>query len=464
MRITESKLSEILKADINNIEVDSRNIKPKDIFVAIKGVEIDGHNYIGQAISNGAKTIVCQEIPEDIEKGNFKNIRFFEVPNTRKALAILSSAYYDNAHKKMKLIGITGTNGKTTTSELSYQMLQKLGKKVGLISTVSAKSPSGEIDTGLHVTTPDALQLHKLIKQMAEENCEYLIIETTSHALDQHRTYGLKFEIGAITNITPEHLDYHKTFENYLDTKSKIIGQSKKVILNKWDPSLKKLLKKIPQNKEYKVIDYKKLNIPTDFFKEFPGEYNLENASIAFAIVEELTGKQDPKILEGLSSVKGRMEKIHNTKGLEIIIDFAHDHTSQEKILKYAKENLKGNLIHVFGCAGLRDRTKRPKMGAVSARYATKTIVTAEDPRTEDLDQINKEIELGLINTGAKLNKDYFIIKDRQDAINYAINELAKKKDIVLITGKGHEKSMCFGSTEYPWSDQEAVNRALSVK
>jgi len=448
--------------EINSITDDSRKVSKGSLFVVLKGINLDGHLYISDAIKNGAKAIVYQgKIPEI--KKNLKDIVFIRVKDTRKALAILASNYYGNLHKKMKIVGITGTNGKTTTSELTYQLLKKLNKKAGLISTVSAKFSGAEIDTGYHVTTPDALDLHRIISEMYKKGCEYLIIETTSHGLDQHRGWGIDFEVGAITNITPEHLDYHKTFGRYLKTKAKIFSQSKKMVLNKFDPALNMLLESMPENLDYKIVDHTKLEFPRIFREKFPGQYNLENVSLAHAIVYALIGIDASNYFAELESIRGRFENVATGRNFGVIVDFASDAASLEKVLKVARGLTKNKLIVVFGCAGLRDRSKRPKMGNLAIKLADRTIITAEDPRTEVLKDIIEEIEAGAIKAGGEKGKDYFIIEDRQGAINFAINELARKGDLILITGKGHEKSMCFGTTEYSWSDQEAVKKALEI-
>lgn len=446
---------------ISTVVTDSRKAVKNSLFIAITGVNTDGHLYISDAIQNGVVAVVYEK--DNIDK-KVNDVAYIKVVDARKAAAIIASNYYGNAHKKMKIIGITGTNGKTTTSEMVFQLLKKLGKRVGLISTVSAKFLESEIDTGYHVTTPDALSLHKIIAEMYKKGCEYLVIETTSHALDQHRTWGINFMMCAVTNVTPEHLDYHKTFNSYLSAKAKIFEQSKFVILNKFDPSLKELIKKLPEAMKYEVVDYKDLNFPRQFTKKFPGQYNLENGAIACAIVKKLTKIDALKHLVSLERVKGRMEVIRTGKDFSTIIDFAHDAASLEKVLNVARKLTKNRLILVFGCAGLRDKTKRPKMGYIAIKLADKTIVTAEDPRTEKLASIIKEIENGVIKAGGKISKDYFIIEDRQKAINFAISKLAEKGDLVLITGKGHEKSMCFGSKEYSWSDQHAVKKAIKSR
>ncbi len=445
--------------EISHVSNTSSEVSKDSLFVAIKGLSNDGHAYISEVIGKGCIAVVYEsELPRGALN---KKVTFIKVPSSRKALATLTSNYYDNPEKKLKLVGITGTNGKTTTCELTYQLLKNSGAKVGLISTVSAKIGEGEIDTGYHVTSPEPLDLHKYLRKMVDKGCKYAVVEVTSHGIDQFRTHGLSFEVCAITNITPEHLDYHKTLDSYIKTKAKIFEQSKKIILNKYDPSINKLKELIIEKGNTQIVDYKKLVPPKDFSDKFPGQHNLENLSIAYEITKILLGKVPETSLDSLLPVTGRMEQVSNNKGFKIIIDFAHDATSLEKALQVARTQTAGRLISVFGCAGLRDKTKRSKMGMVAGKLADKIVITAEDPRTEDLNKINRTIESGLTKAKRKTDKDYFIIPDRQEAISFAIRNLAKKGDLILITGKGHEKSMCFGTTEYPWSDRGAVKKAL---
>jgi len=449
--------------DIISVKSDSREISKDCMFVAYKGTDTDGHLFIPEAIENGASAIVYQD--ENFETSKYsQRATFIKVDDSRKALALIASNYYNNVHKNIKLIGVTGTNGKTTTCELTYQLLRKLNKKTGLISTVSAKYSDKEIDTGYHVTTPDTLSLHKLLYEMYASGCEYVVIETTSHGLDQHRTWGLLFQVGVITNVTPEHLDYHKTFDKYLEAKARIFAQSKKILLNRYDPSVDKLVKYISPSANWRKVDYKKLKIPNTYKKQFPGQYNLENLGLAHAIVYEMTGLDTSKYFSELHSIEGRMETIKTNRGIQVIVDFAHDAVSLEKTLKTVRGFTTKNVIAVFGCAGLRDRQKRPKMGSVAIKLADKVVITSEDPRTERVEDIIREIENGAIDAGGRKGINYFIKKDRAEAINFAINTLAHTDDLVIVTGKGHEKSMCFGTTEIYWSDQDAVKKALLKK
>lgn len=367
--------------------------------------------------------------------------------------------------RKLVVIGITGTDGKTTTSHLVYEMLKSAGIKVALVSTVAAYIGSEEIDTGFHVTTPDAKLLQPLIKKIVDAGMTHLILEVTSHGLDQHRVLGCNFQVGVITNITHEHLDYHKTFEKYRSTKAKLIIGTKYAILNADDPSFEYLKDRsggeiIPYTKTKTKISNPKL----------AGDYNLYNIAAAEAVAKiyKIQSTIVNKALDNFPGVPGRLEEIKNNLGFRTIVDFAHTPNALEKVLTELKSQLPKNkkLILVFGCAGLRDHTKRPMMGEIATRLADKVIITAEDPRTENIDDIYNDIVSNItpkpplkLRGGAE-GGGVTRVDDRQEAINKAIGQ-AKTGDIVVVTGKGHEKSMCFGTTEYPWSDKQALERAI---
>lgn len=337
-------------------------------------------------------------------------------------MAIVANFLYGFPSRKLKVIGVTGTDGKTTTVHMIYEILKAAGKKVSIISTISS--------TGLHVTSPDPFVVQRLIKEADDEGCEYMVLEVTSHALDQFRFWGIQFEIGLITNITHEHLDYHKSFRNYFSTKLKLLKMAKK------------------------PVKYKKLKLKL----KIPGDYNIENASAAIAASNALGIDQElaEKVVENFTGLVGRMEEVKNKKGIKIIIDFAHTPNALEQALKTLRKECKGNLIAVFGSAGQRDVEKRAKMGEIASRLADILVITAEDPRGE-LKEINRQIIKGI-----KTKVDYFVIDDRQQAIDFAINKLAKTGDTVAIFGKGHEQSLNLdGKREIPWSDREAVLKAL---
>lgn len=384
---------------------------------------------------------------------------FYHLPK-----AILANIWCGFPPRGLKVIGVTGTDGKTTTTNMIYQILKTAGKKVSMISTVNAVIAGKEYDIGFHVTSSDPFTIQKFARDAKKNADEYLILEVTSHALDQYRFWGVKFEVGVITNITHEHLDYHKTFENYLNTKFKLIKGVRFAILNqsiKGDWGNKGDMGKeitFGLNKgDFNQEDVRlKLKIP--------GDYNIENAlaALSVAFVLNIDKKIAQKTLENFSGVKGRMEEAKNNKGLKIIIDFAHTPNGLEQALKTLRKQAKGRLIAVFGSAGKRDINKRFLMGEIAGRLADITVVSAEDPRGE-LENISQQIANGAKKSGAKLNRNLFLIGDRQKAIDTAINQLARNGDIVGIFGKGHELSMNLdGKKEIPWSDFEAVNKALN--
>ena len=399
-----------------------------------------------------------------------KNPRFFipqQLVNICKhlPLAVLANLFYGFPSKKMKIIGVTGTDGKTTTVSLIHHILSKSGYKSAMISTVCAKIGDEEIDTGFHVTAPDPWLLQKLLLKMVDSGIEVAVLEATSHGLDQFRLWGINFEISVLTNITHEHIDYHGSFENYRSAKLELLEKSKTIVLNKDDRSYE-FIEKILRYKDIKILSYGIKNGADFTPQKFPfktnlwGEYNQYNclAAIGAAISLGVDGEKVLQTISSFAGVKGRLEEIKNSRGVKIIVDFAHTPNALEQILKLLQGiKQKGKkLIVVFGTAGLRDKAKRPLMGGVADKYADFSVITAEDPRTEDVSEICRQIA-----DGFKVKNNYKIVSDRQEAISFAINSLAEKGDTIIICGKGHEKSMCFGTKEYPWSDQEAVRKAL---
>lgn len=388
--------------------------------------------------------------------------------------AVLASVYYGLPSKKLKMIGVTGTDGKTTTVNLIYKILSAAGLKVAMISTVSARIGGQDLDTGFHVTSPDPWALQKLLKSMVKQKVEYVVLEVTSHGLDQKRVWGIAYEVGVVTNVTHEHLDYHKTYEAYLKAKAKLFNNSKVAVLNKDDSSYKYLESYIHKLGKRKIISYGIKNNADFTNKNFhfesslPGEYNKYNCLAAIAVAKTL-GIQDDKIKKSVAEfegVTGRMEEIKNSFGFTTIVDFAHTPNALEQVLRTLKLGLsqKARLIVVFGAAGLRDKEKRPLMGRVAGRLADISVITAEDPRTEDLNQIIDQIVKGFIEVKGIEGKTFYRVPDREKAINFAIQKLANKGDTVVVCGKGHEKSMCFGTQEYAWSDQETVKKALTER
>lgn len=380
-------------------------------------------------------------------------------------MAILANIIYGFPSRKQTVIGVTGTDGKTTTVNMIYQILKEASKKVSMVSTINAVIGTKVYDTGFHVTSPHPFDVQRYLKQAG--NSDYMVMEVTSHGLDQHRFWGIKFDIGVITNITHEHLDYHQTWGDYFKTKVKLIKDVKVAILNRGEKHFGRLTRETPG----KVVSFglsKSADFnPTKFPLELKmvGEFNLLNGLAAAAVAVNL-GINSSTIKQTLSNfaiLAGRMQQVENDRGLKIFIDFAHTPNALQNALISLKNETRGQLIAVFGCAGERDETKRELMGEVSARLADKTVITAEDPRGK-LDQINQQILQGAKKNGAVLGKNIFVENDRAKAIEFAIS-LAKSGDVVGIFGKGHETSMNLDSkNETPWSDREAVRKALSTK
>lgn len=387
-------------------------------------------------------------------------------------IAVVANICFGFPSKKLKVIAITGTDGKTTSSTLVYHLLHQAGLKVALISTVAAFIGDDEIDTGFHVTTPSSFALQKLLKRILDQGYDYVVLEVTSHGIDQNRVWGIHPYIGAITNVTHEHLDYHKTFSNYLTTKAKLLLRSQTALVNADAKdsveALQALLDAASKPYELFAVDRIPKKLREAVEKRFGHQhYNRQNSALAIAIAKKLDIK-DRVISQAIlqfPGVAGRMQKMINKRGISIIVDFAHTPNALEEALLSLQSKSspkggkghRGKLILVFGCAGLRDISKRPMMGEIASRLADHVILTAEDPRTEDVWSIIHQIKSGVQSGHQKIVS----IADRYKAIEFALNTLAHPGDTVLITGKGHEKSMCFGSTEYPWSDQQAVRSVL---
>lgn len=368
--------------------------------------------------------------------------------------AATANLIYNFPSKKLTVIGVTGTDGKTTTSTLLYTILKEAGIKTALITTIGAYIQDDFYETGLHTTTPSPKTLQKYIKKAVSSGCTHLILEITSHGLDQNRAWGIPFKIGIITNITHEHLDYHKTYERYVKAKSKLLKFSETVVLNEDDasyPLLTQLLKK------KRCITYslgKRDLLPHEM--KIMGEFNQQNA-LAAATAAGLLGvpkEISKKAISSFAAPEGRQELIHEDS-FKVIVDFAHTPNAFEKVLPVIKKLTKGRLIHVFGAAGKRDISKRPEMGKASSKYADMVVLTAEDPRGEDFSKINSDLK-----SGFEKQPETHEIYNRKEAIVFALKQ-AKEGDTVLLTGKGHEKSMNYNGKEEAWSDKETVFEAL---
>lgn len=364
--------------------------------------------------------------------------------------AVAANLIYGFPARKLKIIGVTGTKGKTSTCYYIHHLLISSGIKAVLITSIGAKFGNKEIDTGLHVTNPDPFSLQKILHKAVKEKYSYIVLEVTSNGLEQFRNWGINFRIGVITNIHADHLDYHKTMQKYVQAKSRLLLNSNHAVLNK-------------QNYYFEQLNAicENYNIPVTSYGENNSSFKKLNVDAAITVILLLGIK--PKIFpEKLVSLKipGRMEMVYN-KNFKIFIDFAHTPESLTAALKYLRSEISGDghLIAVFGCAGERDHGRR-KMGEVAAKLADFFIITAEDPRTENVEQISHEIAGYATRTGAVEGKNFILILNRQKAINFVVSH-AKSGDVVGLFGKGHEKSLCFGKTERPWNEYEAVKKAL---
>lgn len=392
-------------------------------------------------------------------------------------IAVGANLYYKFPTKGLTIIGVTGTDGKTTTSNLIYHILKVSGKKVAVISTIGAVIDGKNYDTGFHVTTPSSFQIQKYIRLAKKKGCSHVILEVTSHALHQNRVWGIHFDIGVLTNITHEHLDYHKSYENYVKTKLKLLENSDKAIVNsngEWFEETKKRVGKhmitFSLHGSYET-DLTLMNLPFPIKTKLLGEFNLENILAALLVARELQVDLEviDQAIQTFDAPIGRQEEIGDGK-IRVMVDFAHTANSFENILPEVRKRTTGRLIHIFGAAGERDKGKRSAMGKVASYYDDIIILTAEDPRSEKVSYINRQIKEGIGEEFkvATSNQDVdgkvlFEIEDRREAIKLALS-IATNDDTVIITGKGHEKSMNLGSGEIEWSDQEVVKELLDLK
>ena len=468
-----------LDVDVKKVECDSRAITPGDMFVAIKGFETDGHKFINSAIENGAKVVVIEE-GYDIKNINLKeDTTVIIAPDTRIALAMSACNFYENPSKKFTLIGVTGTKGKTTTTYMIKRVLEQNGKKVGLIGTIAkyiGNKNLGDSDR----TTPESLELQRLFKQMVDEKVDVVVMEVSSQSLKLNRVLGCDFDIGVFTNFSKDHIseNEHPDMQDYFNSKLKLFNMCKIGFVNADDYYTSKVKKYAPKCdiKTYGIDNAADLlakdititNIGVDFKVKLgdknervkipiPGRFSVYNslATISVALKLGVTPEQIKEALEDVR-VSGRSELTKNKKDLAIMIDYAHSPESLENILTAVKSYTKGLVISVFGCGGDRDTTKRPIMGEISGRIADFTIITSDNPRTEDPEKIVKQIEEGIKKTKGK----YICIVDRREAIKYAL-KMATKKDIVVLAGKGHEPYQEINGKKYPFDERIIVNEIL---
>ncbi|EOU1869023.1 UDP-N-acetylmuramoyl-L-alanyl-D-glutamate--2,6-diaminopimelate ligase [Clostridium perfringens] len=465
------------ESKVQNIRYDNRKIEQGDAFVCVKGFKVDGHSFIGDAIKKGAKTLIVQEdvsVQEDIT--------IIKVRDTRKALAIMSSNYFGNPKDKLKIIGITGTNGKTTSAFIIKSILEKAGFMTGLIGTIANYIGNKKVDAVR--TTPESYELHELFKNMVDAGVEYCVMEVSSHSLELDRVYGVQFEEGIFTNLTRDHLDFHKTFENYYNAKFKLFERSNHSIINLDDPYGANIVKDIEERgvktkvstfsiekeSDFKAFEIKshsngsefKVNLESieEFSINIPGEYNIYNSLGCIICAYNLNIPMD-KIKEGLSDVviPGRCELVAKEKNLpySIIIDYAHTPDGLENILSTVKAFTKNRMISVFGCGGDRDKFKRPQMGKIGCELSDIAIITSDNPRSEEpMDIINDIVK--------PLNYDNFVIEvNRKEAIRKAMN-MALEGDVIVIAGKGHETYQILKDETIHFDEREVVYDILEGK
>jgi len=450
--LTNVKVRGESNTNINKIEYDSKKIEEGDVFVAIRGYENDGNDFINEAIEKGARAIVLEKDTYDISSIK-EDIIVIEVENSRIALAVMSATYYGNPSLGLKLIGVTGTKGKTTTSYMIRDILNASGKPTGMIGTIYNTYKDKQFEATR--TSPESLDLQRLLKEMLDEGIQYVVIEVSSHALELYRMYGLKFIVGVFTNLSEEHLDFHGTMENYLKAKAKLFEMSDFAMINGDDIYAPKLMKMINTKIATYGLDNSVNLSATDIringsyveFKMYinkmletitikiPGRYTVYNALAAIGVCSLLNCQMDA-ILLALANVKvpGRSETVEINKTFSVVIDYAHTPSSLEAILSATKKHAKGRIICVFGCGGNRDTEKRSMMGEVSGRLADFTVITTDNPRNENPMSIMKEIETGVKTTRGL----YKIIENRREAIKFAMR-IAWKNDIIILAGKGHE-------------------------
>ena len=461
--------------EVSSIGFDSRSVTPGSVFVATRGTKSDGHRYIGDAVAAGAKCIVCEELPKELSD----EVTYVLVEDSTLALAFMSANFYGNPSHKLILVGVTGTNGKTTIATLLYDMFRKLGYKAGLISTVVYKIDEREIPSS-H-TTPDSVRLNAMMADMVESGCQYCFMEVSSHSLVQHRTAGLKFAGGIFTNITHDHLDYHGTFAEYIKAKKIFFDGLQRdafALINADDRNSSVMVQNSAASvKTYALrsfadfrcriiethVDGTLLNIDgAEVWVKFLGRFNAYNLTSVYGAAVLLGADKNDvlRILSELVPVNGRFETLHSAEGVTAIVDYAHTPDALENVISTINEIRGGSqkLYVVVGCGGDRDRTKRPEMAVIAAANSDMAILTSDNPRSEDPDAIIAEMKAGL-DPSAR----YMTITDRHEAIRTAVM-LASPGDIILVAGKGHETYQEVKGVRHHFDDKEEVRAAFAAK
>ena len=481
------KLKELLKSikplniigneeiDITGVNIDSRCIKNGHLFIAMRGTQVDGHQFISKAIELGANTILCEEIPSELNP----EVTYIQVASTEDSVGKVATSFYGDPSRKVKLIGVTGTNGKTTIATLLYNMFRKMGHKCGLLSTVCNYIEDEVLPTS-H-TTPDAIELNQLLARMVEEGCEYVFMECSSHAIAQKRIGGLKFTGGIFTNLTRDHLDYHKTFENYRDAKKAffdMLPKSAFAIINADDKNGMFMVQNTKATvKTYStrtLADFKARLLECHFEGmyleingqevgvQFIGKFNVSNLLAVYGTAVMLGKKPEDVlvVMSTLHSVNGRLEPVHSPQGVTAIVDYAHTPDALENVLNAIHEvlNGKGQIITVCGAGGNRDKGKRPIMAQEAVKQSDKVIITSDNPRFEEPQDIINDMLAGL---NAQQMKKVISIIDRKEAIRTACM-MARKGDVILVAGKGHEDYQEIKGVKHHFDDKEVLRDIFS--
>ncbi|MEI2707922.1 MAG: UDP-N-acetylmuramoyl-L-alanyl-D-glutamate--2,6-diaminopimelate ligase [Chitinophagaceae bacterium] len=461
---------------VNDIQIDSRKVTKGSVFVAIRGEQTDGHKFFDKAIELGAAVIVCETLPKNF----VTTITYLQVQNSNEAVAYMAHNFYNEPSQKTKLVGVTGTNGKTTIATVLFKLFTQLGYKCGLISTVQNQIANVVIPS-TH-TTPDAVSLNELLAKMVDEKCTHVFMEVSSHAIHQHRVTGLHFVGGLFSNITHDHLDYHKTFDEYIKVKKKFFDDlpSTSFAISNIDDKRGTVMLQNTLAKQYyyslktvaafkgKILDnaltgLQMLVNDKEVHFRLIGEFNAYNLLAVYGAAICLGENSETvlTVLSMLSGAEGRFDYIISSELIIGIVDYAHTPDALENVLSTIKKLRKGHeqIITVVGCGGDRDKTKRPIMAQSACDLSDRVILTSDNPRTEDANQILKDMEAGL-NTAAK--RKYISIADRREAIKTAVS-LANKEDIILIAGKGHEKYQDIMGVKYPFDDKEVLREMFET-
>lgn len=458
--------------DIRSIEYDSRKVKQGSMFCCIVGQLFDGHTFAEAAVEQGAVALLVErELPLSVPQ--------VVVKNARKSMAEMAAAFYGYPQREIQVLGVTGTNGKTTTTYMVKAIAEQAGKKVGIIGTIRNMIGSESLHTDR--TTPESVDLFRLLRTMADARVDLVVMEVSSHALEQFRVHGIKFDVALFTNLTQDHLDYHKTFENYLQAKKILFQNAKKAVVNVDDPYADRIMSglSIPittfgvrdrADIAASDIDITTRGVQFDLHTPcgdvrmnlpIPGLFSVFNAMGAVGMAQAI-GIRLPAIkqgLESMTSVSGRLEAVGSHLPYSIFVDYAHTPDALENVLKTVCDFAKKRVICVFGCGGDRDRAKRPIMGEIAGRYSDLAIITSDNPRNEDPMAIIETIEEGVKRSGAK----YVVIENRRQAIAHAIS-VAEPDDVILIAGKGHENYQEINGTRYHFDDKETVKELLEER